>query len=113
EGASRRDLLIQNIRINLTKLQSIGTATERIQLLEKEFPGQNHEFGYYLKSTAQRIEDLYNRLSFYFVQQLLLFVDAEFPQISLVNRPTVAVEREGSDYRIVGRYEGDVDLKQD
>lgn len=113
KGPTRADLLLQNIRINISKLQNLDRATERIRMLKKESPGSATEFSYYLKSPAQKIEDLYNRLSFYFVQQLLLFVESEFPQLSLVDRPTVSIEREGRKYRIVGRYRGEVILKQD
>lgn len=114
DDLNKRDLLMQNVRLLLGRAENVFLATERVRLLEKEFPGQKHPFGYYLKSADKRVADLFNRISFSFVRKLLYFLDNEFPQLNLVNRPLVSVQKiKGTKYRVMGTYKGDVMLNED
>lgn len=112
--ANKRDLLVQDIRLLLGQANNIPVAVERIRLLEKEFKGTKHPFGYYLNSVDSRIADIFNRISFHFVQKLLTFIEGEFPQMNLAKRPIIEVQRDKRGrYRVSGRYEGDIVLNQD
>ncbi len=113
-AADRADLLIQDIQILLGPLNRTDLARDRIKQLEKDFPRKRHPYGYYLKSIDGRIADIFNRLSFYFVQSLLQHVVVEFPAMSWVERPVVEILRmRDGKYRISGRYRGDVLLSRD
>jgi hypothetical protein len=113
-NTNKRDLLIQDIRLLLGQVNNVPLAIERIRVLEKEFKGTKHPFGYYLTSVDSRIADIFNRTSFFFVQRLLAFIETEFPHMSLAKRPIVEIlkDKRGK-YRIAGRYEGDISLHQD
>lgn len=113
-GNDKRDILLQDIKLLLGPANNIELGTERIRLLEKTFPGQPHPYGYYLKKTDEKIADLFNRISFHFVQSLLGYIGTEFPAMSLTKRPIVEIvkDRDGN-YRIVGKYRGDVVLNRD
>ncbi len=112
--ANKRDLLVQDVRLLLGQANNTPLAIERIRLLEREFKGSKHPFGYYLTSVDSRIADIFNRTSFYFVQKLLGFIETEFAQMSLGKRPVVEIQKDKrGKYRIVGRYEGPISLQQD
>ncbi len=113
-AADRADILIQDINILLGPLGRPEVARDRIKQLEKDFPRRKHPFAYYLKSIDGRIADIFNRLSFYFVQNLLSHVAAEFAAMTWTERPVVEILRlRDGKYRIVGRYKGDVILSRD
>jgi len=110
----RRSLLLKDIDLLLGPIKNIQLAVERIKLLEKDFPRERHPYAYYLKTTDQKIADLFGRLSFHFVQGLLAHLMSEMPQINFINRPVVEIKKDKKDnYRIVGSYKGDVALNQD
>lgn len=110
----RKELLLEDIRLLLGVLSNQPLAVERIQLFEKTFPSEPHPYGYYLKAAEGKIQDLFNRLGFFFVESLLGFLRTELPQIHLTKRPLVELVREKDDsYRIVGTFQGDVLLNQD
>ncbi len=112
--ANKKDLLIQDIRLLLGQANNPELAVERIRLLEKEFKGTKHPFGYYLSSVDTRIADIFNRTSFHFVQKLLTFIETEFPQMSLARRPVVEIQKDKRGrYRVVGKYDGPISLQQD
>lgn len=114
DPVKKRELLVKNIEILLGPLARLPQAVERIRLLEKEFPNQAHPFGYYLKSDQEKIGEMFNRVSFHFVQTFIQFMTTEFPAVSLAKRPIVEVIKEKSGvYRVVGRYRGDVQLNRD
>lgn len=113
-AADRADILIQDINILLGPLNRPDLARDRIKTLEKDFPRRKHPFGYYLKSIDGRIADIFNRLSFYFVQNLLQHVSTEFQAMTWTSRPVVEILRlRDGKYRIAGRYKGDVLLSRD
>jgi hypothetical protein len=114
DPAQKKDLLLQDIGLLLGPVDRKDLAVERLKLFVKAFPGAPHPYGFYLKNTDEKIYDLFNRISFYFVQSLLAFSLSEFPEISLNGRPVVEVLRERPDqYRIVGKYKGKVTLNLD
>lgn len=114
QDPGRRELLLKDINLLLGPLKNIPTAVERIRLLEKDFPNDRHPYGYYLKTTDQKISDLFSRLSFHFVQGLLGHLMSEMPQINFISRPIVEIKKDKKDgYRIVGSYKGEVGLNQD
>ena len=108
------DLLLQQIDLLLGPLNDRSRAIEFIRSFEKEFPKKLHPFGYYLKSDDEQIVDLFSRISFYFVQSMMNFLEAELPQVHLLKRPLVELKRDkDGNYRIVGSYVGDVTLSRD
>jgi len=114
DKVKKRQALIEDIRLLLNQLNNLKLAIERIQLLQKEFPNEPHPYGYYLRPPEERLKDIFNRISFYFVQNLMAFFASEFPQINLLSRPLVELKKDASEkYRIVGSYRGDVLLNQD
>jgi len=111
---SRREFLVKDINLLLGPLKNLALATERIKLLEKDFPRERHPFGYYLKTPDQKIADLFQRISFHFVQSLLAHLMSEMPQINFVSRPLVEIKKDKKGgYRVVGSYKGDINLSQD
>ncbi len=114
KGEERKNFLLQNIQILVGPFQNIPLAIERIKIFETEFPNQRHPYSYYLKSSDEKIADLFSRTSFYFVQNLISYLNTELPQLKLDGRPLVEIKksRAGS-YKIVGNYKGSVQLNQD
>lgn len=110
----RREFLLEDIRLLLGPLSDVKLATQRIKELEKAFPNQPHPFRYYSKTIDEKIKDIFSRISFSFVESLLLYVNAELPQINLVDRPLVEIKKDKEGlYRVVGTFKGDVRLNQD
>ncbi len=110
----RTTYLLENIRLTLSQSGQAPKAIERIRLFEQEFPGIPHPYGYYLKTVDDRISDIFSRISFHFVQSLLTYMDAELPQINLMDRPLVEVKRDKTNlYKIVGNYSGEILLNKD
>ena len=108
------DFLLADIQLLLNSMKNYELATERIRLFEKTFPALNHPYGYYLLPTPQRIQNIFNRLSFYFVETVMKHISTDFPQLKLVTRPLVEVKQTTSgDFRIVAHYQGDVILSND
>lgn len=108
------EFLLQEIELLLGPLNSSSKAIEMIRKLEQEFPKAGHPYGYFLKSTDEQIADLFSRISFYFVQSLLSFIESELPQIHLARRPLVELKRDrAGGFRIEGSYRGDVTLSRD
>ncbi len=113
-SSNRSEILIQDIQILLGPLNRPDVARERIKILEKNFPRLKHPFAYYLKSIDGRIADIFNRLSFYFVQNILQHVATEFQAMTWTSRPVVEILRlRDGKYRIAARYRGDVLLSRD
>ena len=106
--------MIQDIELLLGPLSNPSLAVDRVHQLEKDFPNQPNPYRYYLKPDDEKISDLFSRISFHFVQSLLLYLEGEFPQMKLVDRPLVEVTKDKEErYRIVGKYKGDIVLKRD
>ncbi len=114
DPVKRRKIIIQDIDLLLGPLNQRAKAVEKIRLLEKDYPGQANPYSYYLKTTDEKLRDIFNRISFYFVKSLLGVFESEMPQINLSKHPLVELRR-GHDnrYRIVGVYAGDVMLNHD
>lgn len=114
EPSDRKHYLEQSIKGLLATSGPTEKAVERIRLFEKEFPSQPHPFGYYLKAVDDRISDIFSRISFHFVQGLLGYVEAEFPQMGLIDRPLVEVRKDKDGrYKIAGSYRGEILLNKD
>jgi len=113
-GKEKADFLIQDIDILIRPLKNMGLAKERISLFEKTFPALKHPFNYYSLPIDQRIQSIFDRISFKLVEQVTLHMKEEFPQITLVSKPTVEVKRNtAGDLRIIARYRGDLLLSAD
>jgi len=110
----KRKMLLQDIDLLLGPLNQRANAVEKIRVLEQSFPGEPNPFSYYLKSTDEKIRDIFNRISFSFVKSLIGVFESELPQINFVSRPLIEL-RKGHDnhYRIVGVYKGEIVLNHD
>lgn len=113
DPAQKREALVESIRILLAPLANPVLALQRIQLLEREYPGIPHPYKYYLRGPEEKMVDLFGRLSFFFVQSLLDFLDSELPQLKLSLRPSMELRKDNLLYRIVGKYKGEVHLNRD
>ena len=82
-----------DITLLLGPLSNVKLATQRIQEMEKAFPNERHPFQYYSKSTDEKIKDIFSRISFSFVESLVLYINSELPQINLIERPLVESRR--------------------
>jgi hypothetical protein len=110
----RKQLLSQDIQLLLGPLKQKNVAIERIKLFQTTFPSETNVFSYYLKSPEAQIKDLFNRISFYYVQSLLSHLQSEMPEIRLPKKPVIEVRKDKTGkYRIVGTYRGDVKLNRD
>lgn len=114
DAGKQRDQLMEEIKILIGPGNNRELALTKLQAFDKKYPGTPHPFKYYLKPSEQKIQDIFDRISFYFVQSLLSYLDTEFKQVKLVTRPKVEVRREPDGrYRISGSYQGDVVLNRD
>ncbi|MBI4404994.1 MAG: DUF4339 domain-containing protein [Deltaproteobacteria bacterium] len=114
EPGAKQQYLAESVRLLLQPLVNERLAMERIEQLQKEFPHIPHPYQYYLKSEPEKIQDLFSRFSFFFVQSLISHLESEFPHLNLKRRPAVEVKRSKQGrYRIEGSYKGEVSLKQD
>ncbi|MEZ4750820.1 MAG: DUF4339 domain-containing protein [Bdellovibrionota bacterium] len=113
----RFDSLVRNINLLLGPLNSAESrekAGGRIQLLAREFPNRQHPFGYYLKSTSEKLKIMFDRLSFHFTEGITNLLEADFPDITLAGTPDVKLEKNNQGkYRVVAVYTGDVLLGRD
>lgn len=110
----RSEFLLQQIELLLGPINEVSQAVDRIKKFELAFPKSPHPFGYYLKTPDEQVADLFSRISFYFVQSLMNFLESELPQVHLVKRPMVELKRDkDGGYRIVGSYSGDVTFSRD
>ncbi|MCB0403520.1 MAG: DUF4339 domain-containing protein [Bdellovibrionales bacterium] len=117
DNDARFDSLVRNINLLLGPLngaESREKAGGRIQLLAREFPNRAHPFGYYLKSTEEKLKIMFDRLSFHFSEGITNLLDADFPDITLAGTPEVKLEKnKQGKYRVVATYSGDVLLGRD
>lgn len=114
EPEVKKSYLLEDIKILLTMDGRTPTAVERIRQFEQEFPGVPHPYAYYLKTVDDKISDIFSRISFHFVQGLMAYIEAELPQINLMDRPLVEVKRDKNNlYKVVGTYKGEILLNKD
>ena len=113
DPAQKRQMLIDDIELLIQPLDKMDIAMERIRLFAKLFPNTPNPYGYYLKTTDEKIADIFNKISGSFVRSLLAFATSEFPQMHLEGMPVVEVHREKDQYRIAARYKGKVRLQRD
>jgi hypothetical protein len=114
DADKKHALLLRSIEIGVKLDSKAPSIIEKIHLLDKEYPSKPHPFGYYLLSPEKKMADLFNRVSFYFVESLATHLKAEFPQLSLSARPEAALVKSGDGhFRIVGKYKGEVVLSYD
>jgi hypothetical protein len=110
----RAKFLSKAIEIALHSNADLPKAIESIRLLETNFPKFPHPFGYYLLSPEKKMVDIFDRVSYFFVENLVNHLKAEFPQLKLAKRPTASIRKEGPDrFRVVGSYQGEVSLSFD
>lgn len=114
DPVKKKELLKSDIKILLSQLNNTAQAVERIKVYEKTFPGEAHPYTYYLKTADEKIKDIFDRISFYFVQTLLGYIRSELPQINLVESPLVEMKKDKAGrYRVAASYSGDVILNND
>lgn len=114
EPSKQKQFYLEEIRLLLGPANNREVALAKLQEFSKRFPNEPHPYQYYLKTTEQKIQDLFARISFHFVQSLLSLLDTEFKQTKLASRPRVEIRKEPSGkYRLVGSYLGDVVLVRD
>jgi hypothetical protein len=107
-------LLTKAIEIALQSQSESAKVLENIRLLEANFPKFQHPFGYYLLSSEKKMVDIFDRVSYFFVENLVNHLKAEFPQLKLAKRPIASIRKEGPDrFRVVGNYQGEVSLSTD
>lgn len=110
----KRKMLMKSIELLTGPLKNTAAAIPRIQALEKEFPNQPHPYAYYTLSAEKKLADVFERISFFFVESLIAHMKSDFPQVRLAGRPVVSVIKEGNNqYRVAGIYKGDVSLNTD
>ena len=110
----KKEYLLKDIGVLVGPLNQYEKGVERIRLFESKFPGEQHPYKYYVRSIDERIADIFPRLSFYFVQTLLAYIDTEMPQITLLERPLIEVKKNKlNEYRLTGTYKGSVLLNKD
>jgi hypothetical protein len=114
KGVQRREFLIKEIEVLIGRLGNLDKAIEQIRLLDKEFPGVSHPYQYYLKSTEERMADIFSRISFYFTDTLNTYTNGELPQIQFSEKPLVQIikDKNGA-YRLVGSFKGPIKLRND
>lgn len=114
DAEKKKTFALEEIAILIGPGNSREQALKRLQEFEKTHPGSNHPFRYYLKTPDQKIQDIFERISFYFVQSLMALLETEFKQMKLTARPRVEIRREpDGKYRIAAHYSGDVLLSRD
>ena len=114
KGDDRRKFILQQIDLLIGRLNNTDKAISRIKVLDKEFPGIPHPYQYYLKSTEDRIADIFSRLSFYYVETLDNYISSELAQIKLSGKPLLSITKtKENKYRIVASYKGPVNLRND
>jgi len=110
----RREFLVKEIELLIGRLGNIDKAIERIKVLDKEFPGVPHPFQYYLKTTEQRLSDMFSRVSFYYLELFNSYVLGELSQISFGGKPLIQLTKDKNDkYRIVATQKGGISLRND
>lgn len=114
DKAKQKEYLLAQIGVLFGPLQNEKKGVERVKVFEATFPGEDHPYRYYLKTNEEKMTDLFERLSYGFVQSLLAYIESELSQISLKERPKVEFKKEkDGKYRIVGSYKGEVVLNRD
>jgi len=114
DPAKKKEYLLKSIELLISPLNNNERAAAQLQVYEKAFPGEPHPYGYYLKSPEDKLKDLFERISFYFVQNLSAFIETELPKINLMSKPVVELRKEADGkYRVVGSYSGEITLNQD
>lgn len=109
----RFQVLDKQIKLLLGPMDNESLAMEKINELKKFFPGRVSEYSFYLQEDSKKVESLFGRLKFYFERSLLVHLENQFPQLTLSARPKVSLNNEVGRYRIVGNYEGSVELNRD
>ncbi|MBI1860344.1 MAG: DUF4339 domain-containing protein [Deltaproteobacteria bacterium] len=114
QQTKKPEYLLQQVELLLGPLNNSTKAIELVRKFETTFPGVPHPFAYYLKSPDEQVADLFARISRYFVDSLVSFIETELPQVHMPQRPLVELKRDkDGNYRVVGTYNGDVTLSRD
>lgn len=113
-GEERKNFLLKQIDLQIKNLGNTDLAKEKIKLLEKEFPGVQHPYQFYFKSTEEKIADLFSKVSFRFSESLKKFTQDELNSISFEKKPLIQIIKERSgNFRIVATYKGNINLRND
>ena len=112
--AKKKQFLLQDIQLLLGQVNNVKLATERLKLFEKTFPGESHRYAYYLKTTDERIKNIFDRIAFYFLGTLQSYLHSELPQINFMKSPLVELKKDKlGRYRVTANYVGEVLLNND
>ncbi|MSP18630.1 MAG: DUF4339 domain-containing protein [Bdellovibrionales bacterium] len=114
KGNERKELILKQIAMLLGSVGGMERATNLIKLLDQEYPGTQHPYQYYLKSTEAKIADIFARTAFHYSDTLGEFLVSNLSQVSLVEKPLLRVTKDklGS-YQISATYKGPVNFHND
>jgi hypothetical protein len=110
----KKSFLISDIELLLGPLSKRDLAVARIREFIREFPSEPNPYAYYLKTTEEKLRDIFGRVAFVYTKTLSGYIDSELSQVNLVKKPEVELRKEKSGkYRLTASYKGEVHLKQD
>lgn len=110
----RKKYLVQYIDMLLGPLHRDQDALAYIREYSRDYPSESNPYGFFLKSNAEKTQELFSRVSFVYTKSLLAYLESEFAQINFAHHPSVELVKEKGDrYRIVATYRGDVRLNHD
>jgi hypothetical protein len=109
----KQKYLLEDIQVLVSRLNDYPLATQRIIEFDKNFPGVEHPYQYYLKSNADKIKDIFGRLEKIFTKTQLSYLDSIIPRVQFGHPPKTEIKKLAQGYRIVANYFGDISLNQD
>ncbi len=114
KGNNKREFLIKQIDLLIRRLGNTDKAISQIKVLDREFPGVQHPYQYYLKSTEQRIADIFSRISFHYSETINNYISGELAQLQFEGNPLLQIIKNRDDrYRIIATYKGPINLRND
>ncbi|NQW43847.1 MAG: DUF4339 domain-containing protein [Deltaproteobacteria bacterium] len=114
KGNERKELILKQITLLLGSVVGMEKAINRIKLLDQEFPGTQHPYQYYLKSTEGKIADIFARTAFHYNETLGEFLISNLSQVRLLEKPLLRVTKDKlGKYQISATYKGTVNFHND
>lgn len=114
KGNERKELILKQLPLLLGSVGGMEKAVNRIKLLDQEFPGTQHPYQYYLKSTERKIADIFARTAFHYNETLGQFLISNLSQVRLLEKPLLRVTKDKlGKYQISATYKGTVNFHND